>query len=158
MYPAARPPSETQHKILASLEGSRYHTVSPTEASTSSAWTPGRSVRPAALGWNRGKNHPVLRLHPASCSGTFLRGQAMVAEASPAVDASRPGFSVALPPLPEAHPVRGGAPRRLRQHSPHPGEVMLALAEEGGGGRMAGADSPACPWSGHCEWDRGPEP
>lgn len=160
VYPAAGPPSETQHKILASIAGSRYHTLSPTEACLHllSLDAPAGECSPVPPQWNGGKNHLVLRLRPASCSWTFQLGQAMVAEASPTGDAFRPGFDVALPPLPEAHPVRGGAPGRLHQHSPHPGVALLALAEERGGWRMAGTHSPACPWFGHCERDRGPEP
>ncbi|XP_036207418.1 exostosin-like 1 isoform X3 [Myotis myotis] len=159
VYPAAEPTSEMQHKILASIEGSRYHTVSPTEAClhllTLDAPAGACSLVPPK--WNGGKNHLVLRLHPASCSGTFQLGWAMVAEASPTVDTFRPGFDVALPLLPEAHPVRGGAPGQLRQHSPHPGAALLALAEERGGWRVAATDSSACPWDGHCEQDHGPE-
>lgn len=159
VYPAAGPTSETQHKILASIEGSRYHTVSPTEACLHllSLDAPAGECSLVPPKWNGGKNHLVLRLHPASCSWTFPLGQAMVAEASPTVDTFRPGFDVALPLLPEAHPVRGGAPGQLRQHSPHPGVALLALAEERGGWRVAGPDSPACPWDGHCEQDHGPE-
>ncbi|XP_070260512.1 exostosin-like 1 isoform X2 [Myotis yumanensis] len=159
VYPAAGPVSEMQHKILASIEGSRYHTVSPTEACLHllSLDAPAGACSLVPPTWNGGQNHLVLRLHPASCSGTFQLGQAMVAEASPTADTFRPGFDVALPLLPEAHPVRGGAPGQLRQHSPHPGAALLALAEERGGWRVAGTDSSACPWDGHCEQDHGPE-
>lgn len=159
VYPVAEPISEMQHKILASIEGSRYHTVSPTEACLHllSLDAPAGACSLVPPKWNGGKNHLVLRLHPASCSGTFQLGRAMVAEASPTVDTFRPGFDVALPLLPEAHPVRGGAPGQLQQHSPHPGAALLALAEERGGWRVAGTDSSACPWDGHCEQDHGPE-
>lgn len=81
----------------------------------------------------------------------------MVAEASPTVDTFRPGFDVALPLLPEAHPLRGGAPGQLRQHSPQPGVALVALAEERGRWRMAGTNSSACLWDGHCEQDHGRE-
>lgn len=159
-YPAAGPISETQRRILASIEGSRYHTLSPAEACLHlllSPDAPDGECRPVPPQWNGGKNHLVLRLHPASCSWNFQLGQAMVAEASPPVDTFRPGFDVALPLLPEAHPFRGGAPGQLQQHSPHPGVALLALAEERGGWRTAGTDSSACFWDGHCEQDRGPE-
>lgn len=159
-YPAAGPISETQRRILASIEGSRYHTLSPAEACLHlllSPDAPDGECSPVPPQWNGGKNHLVLRLHPASCSWNFQLGQAMVAEASPPVDTFRPGFDVALPLLPEAHPFRGGAPGQLQQHSPHPGVALLALAEERGGWRTAGTDSSACFWDGHCEQDRGPE-
>lgn len=159
MDPVAGPVSETQHKILASIEGSRYHTVSPAEACLRllSLDAPAGQCSLVPPGWNRGRNHLVLRLHPASCSWTFQLGQAMVAEASPTVDTFRPGFDVALPLLPETHPFRGGAPGQLQQHSPHPGVALLALAEERGGWRTAGTNSSACPWDGHCEQNHGPE-
>lgn len=78
----------------------------------------------------------------------------MVAEASPSSDIFRPGFDVALPYLPEAHPLRGGVPGQLRQHSPQPGATLLAVAEEKGGWRTHAS---ACPWDRHCEQDPGPQ-
>ncbi|KAM8792009.1 exostosin-like 1 [Rhynchonycteris naso] len=159
VYPASGPISETQHQILASIEGSRYHTSSPSEAClhllSLEASAEECSLVPPK--WNGGKNHLVLQLHPASCSWTIQVGQAMVAEASPAMDTFRPGFDVALPLLPEAHPFRGGAPGRLQQHSPHPGVALLALAEERSGWHILGTNSSVCPWDGHCEQDHGPE-
>ncbi|XP_036991856.2 exostosin-like 1 [Artibeus jamaicensis] len=159
VYLAAGPISETQHKILASIEGSRYHTSDPAEAClrllSLDASAGECSLVPPK--WDGGKNHLVLRLHPASCSRTFQLGQAMVAEASPTVDTFRRGFDVALPILPEAHPFRGGAPGQLRQYSPHPRAALLALAEERGGWHTAGTNSSACPWDGRCEQDHGPE-
>ncbi|XP_019505829.1 PREDICTED: exostosin-like 1 isoform X2 [Hipposideros armiger] len=160
VYPAAEPVSETQRRILASVEGSRYHTFSPAEACLLlllSLDAPAGECIPVPPQWNGGKNHLVLRLHSASCSQTIQLGQAMVAEASPIMDTFRPGFDVALPLLPEAHPLRGGAPGQLRQHSPHPRVALLALAEERGGWRMAGTNSSACLWDGRCEQDHGPE-
>ncbi|XP_036113159.1 exostosin-like 1 [Molossus molossus] len=159
MDPVAGPVSETQLKILASIEGSRYHTVSPTEACLHvlSLDAPAGQCSLVPPEWNEGQNHLVLRLHPASCSWTFQLGQAMVAEASPTVDAFRPGFDVALPLLPETHPFQGGAPGQLQQHSPHPGVALLALAEERGGWRTAGTNSSACPWDGHCDQNHGSE-
>lgn len=73
------------------------------------------------------------------------------------VDTFRPGFDVALPFLPTAHPLRGGAPGLLRQHSPHPRAALLALAEEGGRWRTAGTHPSTCPWDGRCEEDVGPK-
>uniref|UniRef100_A0A2K5RQV5 Exostosin-like 1 n=1 Tax=Cebus imitator TaxID=2715852 RepID=A0A2K5RQV5_CEBIM len=159
VYPAAGPISETHRKILASIEDSRFHTFSPAGAClllllSLDAQTGECSSMP--LQWNRGRNHLVLRLHPASCPRTFQLGQAMVAEASPTVDSFRAGFDVALPFLPEAHPLRGGAPGQLRQHSPQRGVALLALEEERGGWRTAGSNSSACPWDGRCEQDPGP--
>uniref|UniRef100_A0A8C0Q6M1 Exostosin-like 1 n=1 Tax=Canis lupus familiaris TaxID=9615 RepID=A0A8C0Q6M1_CANLF len=158
--PVAGPISDTQRGILASIESSSYHSVSPDEACLLlllGPEAPAGECSPVPQQWNGGKNQLVLSLHPALCPQTFPPGQAMVAKASPAVDTFRPGFDVALPLLPEAHPLRGGAPGQLRQHSPHPGVPLLALAEERGGWRVAGADSPACPWDGRCEQNRGPE-
>ncbi|KAM7098682.1 exostosin-like 1 isoform 2-T2 [Molossus nigricans] len=159
MDPVAGPVSETQLKILASIEGSRYHTVSPTEACLHvlSLDAPAGQCSLVPPEWNEGQNHLVLRLHPASCSWTFQLGQAMVAEASPTVDAFRPGFDVALPLLPETHPFQGGAPGQLQQHSPHPGVALLALAEERGGWRTAGTNSSACSWDGRCDQNHGSE-
>ncbi|XP_064219577.1 exostosin-like 1 isoform X2 [Aotus nancymaae] len=159
VYPAAGPISETHRKILASIEGSRFHTFSPAGAClllllSLDAQTGECSSMP--LQWNRGRNHLVLRLHPAPCPRTFQLGQAMVAEASPTVDSFRAGFDVALPFLPEAHPLRGGAPGQLRQHSPQPRIALLALEEERGGWRTAGTNSSACSWDGRCEQDPGP--
>lgn len=160
VYPAAEPTSESQRKILAAIEGSRYHTFSPAEACLLillSLDAPAGQCSPVPPQWNGGKNHLVLQLHSASCSQTFPLGQAMVAAASPTLDTFRPGFDVALPLFPEAHPLRGGAPGQLRQHSPHPRVALLALAEERGGWRTAGTNSSACLWDGRCEQDRGPE-
>ncbi|XP_058300467.1 exostosin-like 1 isoform X2 [Hylobates moloch] len=159
VYPVVGPISETHRRILASIEGSRFHTFSPAGAClllllSLDAQTGECSSMP--LQWNRGRNHLVLRLHPAPCPRTFQLGQAMVAEASPTVDSFRPGFDVALPFLPEAHPLRGGAPGQLRQHSLQPGVALLALEEERGGWRTADTGSSACPWDGRCEQDPGP--
>ncbi|XP_016856139.1 exostosin-like 1 isoform X2 [Homo sapiens] len=159
VYPAVGTISETHRRILASIEGSRFYTFSPAGAClllllSLDAQTGECSSMP--LQWNRGRNHLVLRLHPAPCPRTFQLGQAMVAEASPTVDSFRPGFDVALPFLPEAHPLRGGAPGQLRQHSPQPGVALLALEEERGGWRTADTGSSACPWDGRCEQDPGP--
>nr|XP_008527273.1 PREDICTED: LOW QUALITY PROTEIN: exostosin-like 1 [Equus przewalskii] len=170
VYSAAGPVSETHRRILASIEGSRYHTSNAAEACLlllpltrdSSAG----ECSPVPPQWNGGRNHLVLSLHPAPCPRTFQLGQAMVAEASPTVDTFRHGFDVALPLLPEAHALRGGAPGQphyevapgqLRQHSPHPRVALLALAEERGGWHTAGTNFSACPWDGRCEQDHGPE-
>ncbi|XP_045882838.1 exostosin-like 1 [Meles meles] len=159
-YPVAGPISDTQRGILASIESSRYGSVSPDEACLLlllSLQAPAGECSPLPQQWNDGRNHLVLGLHPNFCPQTFQLGQAMVAKASPSVDTFRPGFDVALPLLPEAHPWRGGAPGQLGQHSPHPGVPLLALAEERGGWRTAGTESSACPRDGHCEQDHGPE-
>ncbi|XP_045155049.1 exostosin-like 1 isoform X2 [Echinops telfairi] len=159
VYPAAGPTSEIHHQILASLQRSRYHTFSPREACLLlflSPDAPTGAPIPVPAQWDGGKNHLVLSLHPAPCPKTFQLGQAMVAEASPPVDTFRPGFDVALPCLPEAHPLQGGAPGQLRQHSPHPAETLLALAEERGGWRTVGTNSSACHWDGRCEQDLAP--
>ncbi|XP_006934485.3 exostosin-like 1 isoform X2 [Felis catus] len=160
VHPVAGPISAAHRKILASIESSRYHTASPEEACLLlflSLEVPAGECSPVPQQWNGGRNHLVLDLHPAPCPQTFQLGRAMVAKASPTADTFRPGFDVALPLLPEAHPLRGGAPGQLRQHSPHPGVPLLALAEERGRWRTAGTDPSACPWDGRCEQDRGPE-
>lgn len=161
VYPAVGPISETPRKVLTSIEGSRYHTASATEACllilVLSPDTPAGECHPVPPQWDGGKNHLVLSLHPAPCLRIFQLGQAMVAEASPTVDTFRPGFDVALPLLPEAHPLRGGALGQLRQHSPLPGVALLAVAEERGGWRTAGTNFSACPWDGRCEQDHGPK-
>lgn len=160
VYPVAGPISDTHRGILASIESSRSRSVSPDEACILlllSLEAPAGECSPVPQQWNGGRNHLVLSLHSAFCPQTFQLGQAMVAKASPTVDTFRPGFDVALPLLPEAHPLRGGAPGRLGQHSPHPGVPLLALAEERGGWRTAVPDSSACPWDGRCEQDHGPE-
>ncbi|XP_053433154.1 exostosin-like 1 isoform X4 [Nycticebus coucang] len=163
VYPvtaAAASMSETHRRILASIEGSRYHSFSPTEACLYlllSLDTPAGECGPVPSQWNGGKNHLILSLHPASCPRTVQLGQAMVAKASPTVDSFRSGFDVALPLLPEAHPLQGGVSGQLRQHSPLPGVALLALEEERGGWRTAGTNSSACLWGGHCEQDPGPE-
>ncbi|XP_029805542.1 exostosin-like 1 isoform X2 [Suricata suricatta] len=160
VHPVAGPLSAAHRRILASIESSRYHSASPDEACLLlflSLEVPAGECSPLPQQWNGGRNHLVLGLHPAPCPQNFQLGQAMVAKASPTVDTFRPGFDVALPLLPEAHPLRGGAPGQLRQHSPHPGVPLLALAEERGGWRTAGTDPSVCPWDGRCEQDRGPE-
>lgn len=159
MYPAAGPTSEAHRRILASLEGSRYHTSSPAEACLLllSPDTPAGGCSPGPPPWNPGSNHLVLSLHPDPCPWASQLGHAMVAEASPKVDTFRPGFDVALPLLPEAHPLQGGAPGQLWQHSPQPGLALLALAEKMGRWRTADIPSPPCGWDGHCEPDPGPE-
>ncbi|XP_006196863.3 exostosin-like 1 isoform X1 [Vicugna pacos] len=160
VYPAAGPISETRRRILASIEGSHYHTVSPAEACLLlllSSDTPAGQCEPVPAQWDGGRNHLVLNLHPAPCPQTVQLGQAMVAKASPTVDTFRAGFDVALPLLPEAHPLRGGAPGQLQQHSPRPGVALLALAGERGRWYTAGTNSSACPWDGHCEQDHGPK-
>ncbi|XP_043301468.1 exostosin-like 1 isoform X3 [Cervus canadensis] len=160
VYPAVGPISETPRKVLTSIEGSRYHTASAAEACllvlVLSPDTPAGECHPVPPQWDGGKNHLVLSLHPAPCLRIFQLGQAMVAEASPTVDTFRPGFDVALPLLPEAHPLRGGALGQLRQHSPLPGVALIAVAEERGGWRTAGTNFSACPWDGRCEQDHGP--
>ncbi|XP_004450577.2 exostosin-like 1 isoform X1 [Dasypus novemcinctus] len=160
VYPAAGPISEIHRRILASIEGSRYHTFSPSEACLLlllSLDAPAGESSPEPPRWSGGRNHLILRLHPGPRPLTSQLGQAMVAGASPTVDTFRPGFDVALPLLPEAHPWRGGAPGQMQQHSPHPGVPLLALAEERGRWRTAGTNASACPWNGHCEQDPGPE-
>lgn len=158
--PAAGPTSEMHRRILASLEGSRYHASSPAEACLLLLLGPDTQAEgcsPGSAPWNTGGNHLVLSLHLAPCPRASQLGQAMVAEASPKVDTFRPGFDVALPLLPEAHPLRGGAPGQLWQHSPQPGAALLALAEKMGRWRTADGHSPPCAWDGHCEQDPGPE-
>nr|XP_036873781.1 exostosin-like 1 isoform X2 [Manis javanica] len=158
MYPAAGTLSDTHRRILASIESSHYHTGSPADACLLLLLdSPAGRCSQVPPQWNGGRNHLVLSLHPAPCPWPFQLGQAMVAEASPTVDTFRAGFDVALPLLPEAHPLRGGAPGQLRQHSPHPGVALLALAEERGRWRTAGTNFSGCPWDGSCERDRGPE-
>ncbi|KAM6218609.1 exostosin-like 1 [Rhynchocyon petersi] len=160
VYPVAGAISETHRKILASIEGSRYQTFSPSEACLLlflSLDTPAGEPSPVPPQWNESKNNLILSLHPAPCPKTFQLGRAMVAEVSPTVDTFRPGYDVALPLVLEAHPFQGGAPGQLQQHSPHPGEPLLALAEERGGWRTAGTNFSSCHWDGHCEQDPGPE-
>ncbi|XP_004592427.2 exostosin-like 1 [Ochotona princeps] len=156
-YPAAGSTSEAHRKILASLEVLPYHTRSPAEACLLLLLPGPDGCSQVPLQWNEGKNHMVLTLHPAPCPRSFQLGQAMVAEASPTVDTFRPGFDVALPRLPEAHPLRGGAPGQLRQHSPHPGAALLALAGERGRWCAATANSSARSWNGNCDQDPGGE-
>ncbi|XP_017911697.1 PREDICTED: exostosin-like 1 isoform X1 [Capra hircus] len=161
VYSAVGPISETPRKVLTSIEGSRYHTASAAEACllvlVLSPDTPAGECHPALPQWDGGKNHLVLSLHPTPCLRIFQLGQAMVAEASPTVDTFRPGFDVALPLLPEAHPLRGGALGQLQQHSPLPGVALIAVAEDRGGWRLAGTNFSACPWDGRCEQDHGPK-
>ncbi|XP_010800837.1 exostosin-like 1 isoform X1 [Bos indicus x Bos taurus] len=161
VYPAVGPISETPRKVLTSIEGSRYHTASAAEACllilVLSPDTPAGECHPELPQWDGGKNHLVLSLHPAPCLRIFQLGQAMVAEASPTMDTFRPGFDVALPLLPEAHPLRGGALGQLQQHSPLPGVALIAMAEERGGWRTVGTNFSACPWDGRCEQDHGPK-
>ncbi|XP_039086630.1 exostosin-like 1 isoform X2 [Hyaena hyaena] len=160
VHPVAGPLSAAHRRILASIESSGYHSASPDEACLLlflSLEVPAGECSPLPQQWNGGRNHLVLGLHPAPCPQTFQLGQAMVAKASPTVDTFRPGFDVALPLLPEAHPLRGGAPGQLQQHSPLPGVPLLALADERGGWRTAGTDPSVCPWDGRCEQDRGLE-
>ncbi|ELW47642.1 Exostosin-like 1, partial [Tupaia chinensis] len=154
VHPVTGPISETQRRVLASVEGSRYYATAAAKACL--LLLAGQCGREPLL-WHGGRNHLVISLHAAPCPRTFQLGQAMVAEASPTVDTFRPGFDVALPLLPEAHPLRGGAPGRLRQYSPQPREALLAWAGESGGGPPAGTDSSACPWHGRCEQDAGAE-
>ncbi|XP_008835018.1 exostosin-like 1 isoform X2 [Nannospalax galili] len=151
VLPLASPTSEAPQRILASLETSGYHTPNTSEACLL-LFLPSLDQRgvcqPLPPHWSAGKNHLVLSLHPALCTH---RGQVMVAEASPSADIFRPGFDVALPLLPEDHPLQGGAPGQLQQHSPHSGAVWLAVAEERGGWRIAGIQDSACPWDEHCD-------
>lgn len=159
-HAAAGPTSETHRRILASLEDSRYHARSLAEACLLlflSPDAPAGWCEPAPHHWDGGRNHLVIRLHPDPCPQASELGQAMVAEASPSADTFRPGFDVALPLLPKAHPLRGGALGQLQQHSPHPRAALLALAEEGGRWRTAGTHSSTCPWDGRCEQHLGPE-
>lgn len=148
VHPPAGPISETHRGILASIEGSRYHTENPAEAclhlllSLDVRAGEGNRVPPQ---WNGGRNRLVFRLHPEPYPWTVQLGQAMVAQASPTMDTFRPGFDVALPLLPETHPLRGGFPSQLKQHSPHSGLALLAVAEEGGGWHPAGTNFSACP-------------
>ncbi|XP_015340959.1 exostosin-like 1 isoform X1 [Marmota marmota marmota] len=161
VYPAAGPTSEMHHRVTASLEGSRYVASSPAEACLLlflSSDTPTGGCSPEPPHWNSGSNHLVLSLHSAPCPWASQLGRAMVAEASPKVDTFRPGFDVALPLLPEAHPLRGGAPGQLWQHSPQPGLALLAVAEKMGRWRPADVYSPPVGWDGHCEQDSGAEP
>lgn len=153
---AGRSAPEAHRRILDSLEGSRYYAPSAAEACLF-LLLPSQDSRgacgPPPPNWNGGRNHLVLSLYPAPCTRL---GLAMVAEASPSSDIFRPGFDVALPDLPEAHPLQGGAPGRLQQHSPRPGAPFLAVAEEGGRWRTAGTHASACPWDRRCE--QGPRP
>ncbi|XP_006883558.1 PREDICTED: exostosin-like 1 [Elephantulus edwardii] len=158
VYPAAGPVSETHRKILASIEGSRYHTSSPSEACLLLFLSLDTLAEKPSLvppQWNGGKNHLVLSLHLDSLPKTFQLGQAMVAETSPTVDTFRPGYDVALPLVLEGHPFRGGVPGQLQQHSPHPRETLLALAEERDGWRTVGTNFSACLWDGRCEKNPG---
>lgn len=154
VHSSAGPTAGAHRRILDSLEGSRYYALNPAEACLH-LFLPSRDHRgacgPLPPYWNGGRNHLVLSLYPAPCTRL---GQAMVAEASPSSDIFRPGFDVALPYLPEAHPLRGGVPGQLRQHSPQPGATLLAVAEEKGGWRTHAS---ACPWDRHCEQDPGPQ-
>nr|XP_006975712.1 exostosin-like 1 isoform X1 [Peromyscus maniculatus bairdii] len=150
------PTTEAHRGILDFLEGSRYYALSPAEACLH-LFLPSQDHRgacgPLPPYWNGGRNHLVLSLYPAPCTRL---GQAMVAEASPSSDIFRPGFDVALPYLPEAHPLQGGAPGQLQQHSPQPGATLLAVAEERGRWRTVSTHASACPWGRLCEQDPGP--
>nr|XP_045006156.1 exostosin-like 1 isoform X2 [Jaculus jaculus] len=155
VHPAAGQTSRAHRRILASLQGSRYHTPSAAEACLLlllPSPDPRGACSPPPLHQDSGRNNLVLSLHPASCPWP---GQAMVAEASPSADTFRSGFDVALPLLPEAHPWVGGAPGQLRQHSPQPGAALLAVAEEGGRWRTAGTHTSTCGWDGRCAQDPG---
>lgn len=155
-HPPAGPTTEAHRRILDFLEGSRYYAPSPTEACLF-LLLPSQDRRgacgPLPPNWNGGQNHLVLSLYPAPCTRL---GQAMVAEASPSSDIFRSGFDVALPGLPEAHPLQGGAPGQLQQFSPQPGATFLAVAQEKGRWRTTGTHASACLWDRHCEQDPGP--
>ncbi|XP_012975661.1 exostosin-like 1 isoform X3 [Mesocricetus auratus] len=146
--------TEAHRRILDSLEGSRYYALSPAEACLH-LFLPSQdqTCGPLPPHWNGGRNHLVLSLYPAPCTRL---GQAMVAEATPSLDIFRPGFDIALPYLPEAHPLQGGAPGQLQQHSPRPGATLLAVAEEKGRWRTTDTHASTCPWGKHCEQDPGP--
>ncbi|CAH7437089.1 exostosin-like 1 [Phodopus roborovskii] len=149
------PTTEAHRRILDSLESSRYYAPSPAEACLY-LFLPSQdhTCGPLPPYWNGGRNHLVLSLYPAPCTRL---GQAMVAEASPSLDIFRPGFDVSLPYLPEAHPLQGGAPGQLQQHSPQPGATLLAVAEKGRW-RITDTHSSTCPWDKHCEQDPGLHP
>ncbi|XP_051844125.1 LOW QUALITY PROTEIN: exostosin-like 1 [Antechinus flavipes] len=129
VYPTGltQPISELHHKVLASIEGSHYHTANPEEACL--FVLPGDALDPQLLPlWNGGRNHLIFQLHPDSWPGLdFDPGQAMVARASPTPETFRLGFDVSLPFLPQSYPQRGGSRSQLVHLIPPPGEDLLAF-------------------------------
>ncbi|XP_027720614.1 exostosin-like 1 isoform X3 [Vombatus ursinus] len=129
VYPTGltQPISKVHHKVLASIEGSRYHTANPEEACL--FVLPGDALGPQLLPlWNGGQNHLIFHLHPGSWPDLgFDPGQAMVARASPTPETFRLGFDVSLPLFPQSYPQRGGSQSQLTHLIPTPGEDLLAF-------------------------------
>ncbi|XP_056437910.1 exostosin-1 [Gadus chalcogrammus] len=119
--------SESYQKVLAAIEGSRFHTADPARAClfVLAADTLDRdqlspqyvqSVRAriqATPTWNDGRNHLLFNLY----SGTwpdytedlgFEAGQAMLARASVDSGSFRPNFDVSIPLFSKDHPLKRG--------------------------------------------------
>uniref|UniRef100_F6UQF2 Exostosin like glycosyltransferase 1 n=1 Tax=Monodelphis domestica TaxID=13616 RepID=F6UQF2_MONDO len=132
VYPVGltQPISEIHHKVLASIEGSGYHTANPEEACL--FVLPGDALSPQLLPlWNGGQNHLIFHLHPGSWPDLgFDLGQAMLARASPKPETLRLGFDVALPLFPQSYPQRGGSRGQLAHLIPPPGEDLLAFESQ----------------------------
>ncbi|XP_072465505.1 exostosin-like 1 [Notamacropus eugenii] len=132
VYPIGltQPISEVHHKVLASIEGSRYHTANPEEACL--FILPGDALGPQLLPlWNGGQNHLIFHLHPGSWPDLgFDPGQAMVARASPTPETFRFGFDVSLPLFPQNYPQKGGSPSQLAYFIPPSGEDLLAFESQ----------------------------
>ncbi|KAM3842377.1 exostosin-1-like [Diretmus argenteus] len=119
--------SESYQKILSSIEGSRFHTVDPSQACLfvlavdtldrdhlSAQYVQSARSRIQSLPtWNDGRNHLIFNLY----SGTwpdytedlgFEVGQAMLAKASVDVGNFRPNFDISIPLFSKDHPQIGG--------------------------------------------------
>lgn len=157
VYSAVGPISETPRKVLS------FHRAPATtqpalrrlaSSSSSSAPTPPleSATRRIRSGMGAEPSGPQSPPHPLA-SGSSSWDRRWWPRASPTVDTFRPGFDVALP-LPEAHPLRGGAlgPAAL---APLGGPDSCGRRE----GRVAlgRTNFSACPWDGRCEQDHGPK-
>ncbi|XP_068934930.1 exostosin-like 1 isoform X2 [Petaurus breviceps papuanus] len=129
VYPVGltQPISEVHHKVLASIEGSPYHTANPEEACL--FVLTGDALGPQLLPlWNGGQNHLIFHIHSGSWPDLgFDPGQAMVAIASPTPETFRLGFDVSLPLFPQSYPQRGGSRSQLAHLTPPPREDLLAF-------------------------------
>lgn len=127
LYPMEERVSETYHKLVLSVQDSRYYTSDPKEACifVLSIDTIDRDVLSPDFSkniqsrieqlehWNNGKNHIIFNLY----SGTwpdytenvdFDIGEAMLAKASMSLHKFRPGFDISFPLVGRDHPQKGG--------------------------------------------------